>query len=277
MKQFVFTRIDFFVRRNFFWAFITPFLRLSEAFKYRRSVYNHQQAEKELKAHFSDLTVRTGFFTGLKYPDFKSYGSSLFPKLLGSYESELHSVFASLAHKKYTAIIDIGCAEGYYAVGLAKRFKGATVYAYDTDVLSLQQCRTMAQLNGVDDVVQLGAKCSAETLRDFPFTGKALLVCDCEGFEKELFNSSNLANLSACDLIIETHLFHNADINRYLIDLFSSTHEITVVSSHDDDRKVFTYKNYIANLSPLAQRKAIIEGRPFTMDWLVLQAKKALA
>ena len=56
--------------------------------------------------------------------------SSLVPKLLGSYESELHQVLNQILETDYQNVIDIGCAEGYYAVGLALRLPNARVYAW---------------------------------------------------------------------------------------------------------------------------------------------------
>ena len=38
---------------------------------------------------FKNLEVRTGPFAGMQYPQAKSAGSSLLPKILGSYEKEL--------------------------------------------------------------------------------------------------------------------------------------------------------------------------------------------
>jgi hypothetical protein len=52
----------------------------------------------------------------------QAVGSALIPKLLGCYEAELHGVIACALNTTYDTIIDIGCAEGYYAVGLALHF-----------------------------------------------------------------------------------------------------------------------------------------------------------
>ena len=98
------------------WKITTYFSRAGEWIRYERSKFEQLQAEKKLLAFFEDKIVRNGFFKGMKYVTFKSAGSSLFPKLLGSYEIELLPVFAGLQKNKYDDILDIGCAEGYYAV-----------------------------------------------------------------------------------------------------------------------------------------------------------------
>lgn len=43
-----------------------------------------------LRKMASDLVVRTGPFAGLRYPALRAHGSVLVPKLLGTYEAELH-------------------------------------------------------------------------------------------------------------------------------------------------------------------------------------------
>lgn len=74
------------------------------------------------------LVVQGGPFQGLQYvPSIvesalavpRALGSALIPKLLGCYEAELQGVLAQILATPYQDILDIGSAEGYYAVGLA--------------------------------------------------------------------------------------------------------------------------------------------------------------
>src|SRR5690606_34320539 len=138
-------------------------------------------------------------------------------------------------------ILDIGCAEGYYAVGFALKCPGTRVYAYDTDEQARNYAQQMAELNGVADRVEVRAHCSAETLAGFSFTGRALIFCDCEGYEKQLFNGDNLANLKNCDLLIETHDFIDITISGYIEALFAGTHRVQVIRSLDDITKAKEY------------------------------------
>jgi protein-L-isoaspartate O-methyltransferase len=54
-------------------------------------------------------------------------------KLLGAYEHSLHDVLLKPVSRQPDPIINVGCAEGYYAVGLARLLPDATVYAFDID------------------------------------------------------------------------------------------------------------------------------------------------
>ena len=101
----------------------------------------HSQAENEertsnlsLEEEFiinkiPDLIVRNGPFAGMRYPGVQSVCSTIVPKLIGCYEKELHSVIELICSQQYNSVVDIGCAEGYYAVGLAMRLQNAQLFA----------------------------------------------------------------------------------------------------------------------------------------------------
>lgn len=67
----------------------------------------------------------------MRYID-DSVGSVYLPKLLGIYEPELNRCVESLRAAKPSLIVDIGAAEGYYAIGLALRNLQARLVAFET-------------------------------------------------------------------------------------------------------------------------------------------------
>lgn len=66
--------------------------------------------------------ILAGPFRGMKYIE-NSHGSAYLPKILGSYEKELHKFIPRIVEEEYELILDIGAAEGYYAVGLSYLYK----------------------------------------------------------------------------------------------------------------------------------------------------------
>ena len=64
--------------------------------------------------------------------------SSCVPKLIGSYEEEVHPIIEEIIRRRYSIVVNIGCAEGYYAVGFALRIPDAIVYAFDVDTTAQQ-------------------------------------------------------------------------------------------------------------------------------------------
>jgi hypothetical protein len=64
--------------------------------------------------------VFQGPFVGMEYATSATSGAHM-PRLLGTYESELYPYLLQFAQSGLEEIIVLGCAEGYYAVGLASR------------------------------------------------------------------------------------------------------------------------------------------------------------
>lgn len=221
-----------------------------------------------------ELTVRSGPFQGMKYPGAEAAGSALTPKLLGSYERELHPLIERLIAKGYDDVIDVGCAEGYYATGMALRLPGARVHAYDTSETARALCSSMAALNGVAERVSVKTTCTSETLINFPKPGRTLVIVDCESYEKVLFTAAVRDALKGCDVLIEMHDFLDVTISTELEALFGSTHELTTVLSTDDIQKAKHYQYpELAGLPIQVRFQLLREGRPMIMEWLLAEAR----
>ncbi|MGC4021911.1 MAG: hypothetical protein QM734_08185 [Cyclobacteriaceae bacterium] len=131
----------------------------------------------------------------------------------------------------------------------------------------------MANLNGVISRVQVRSTFTPEELLNFPFTGKGLIICDCEGFE-QIINKENIKNTLNCDFIIEVHDFIDISISTYLKNLLSPTHEIESIKSVDDIQKALEYDFPELNGLSLNERKELLaEGRPSIMEWLICTSK----
>ena len=76
-------------------------------------------------------------------------GSTLLPKLVGSYEYELNEVFEEFKNISSNNIVDICSAEGYYAVGFALNFKFKKIIAFDISKKARSLLKKMAKLNDV--------------------------------------------------------------------------------------------------------------------------------
>jgi hypothetical protein len=234
----------------------------------------HRTIHRIVRDVFPDLVVRNGHFKGLRYDSTSTVCSTLLPKLLGSYEHELSPVFAEVFTRSYSDIIDIGCAEGFYAVGLALRFPDTIVHAFDTRQKSRALCSSMASLNGVADRVRIGGLLTGDQLRQMTFKGRALILCDCEGYERRLFTRDTAIALRDHDLIIEIHDLIDLETSSSLREAFATTHDITVIESVDDVKKVRTYDyEEVARFSKMERLCIFAENRGATMEWFFLTPK----
>ncbi len=188
---------------------------------------------------FSDRTVLNGPFKSMIYPEMKSIGSALYPKLLGSYERELYEVMDYIIEQDYDCIVVIGCAEGYYAVGLATRLENVSVYAFDIDQDAIRLCVTMAELNNVQ--IHTGDHFSPGTFSKINLGKRALIISDCEGYESEIFTLATRSHLEQHDLLIETHKIGKENTLTQLRNILSHTHPISEYYSIHDTKRASHY------------------------------------
>jgi len=219
--------------------------------------------------------VLGGPFAGMTYLS-SSIGSAYLPKLIGSYECELHPVIERALANGYDTVVDVGCAEGYYAVGLARRLdRAARIHAFDLYPAARRQCRLMARLNAVDDRVRVGGFC--DTVRLNAVLGerpgrplRTLVVCDCEGYERDLLRPDAAPGLVTSDLIIEMHDFLDPSISGAIVERFRDTHAVTVIRAREREPHDFPVLSF---LSPEEQKLALWEMRPPAMEWAFLTAR----
>jgi hypothetical protein len=214
-----------------------------------------------------DLRVANGPFQGMQYPELRYFGGELFPKFIGSFERELHGIVEEICETGYSEVVNIGCAEGHYLVGLGMRLPRARLYGFDIDPVVRDFCGRMAELNGVADRLQLGGFCDAAALTRLPLR-RALILSDCEGYEAELFSAETAAKLAAHDILIEVHDNFDIEISSKLLPAFSATHAVERISSLDDIAKAREYDYPELRGYNLQQRKDLLmEGRSAIMEW----------
>jgi hypothetical protein len=240
----------------------------------------HERREQQCRSHLGviqrafveryGLSVQTGPFRGMRYIN-RSHGSALLPKLVGSYEAELHPILRTALKREPGTIVDIGCAEGYYAVGLALRLPRAVSYAFDIAAGARERCRELAERNGVGDRVVIDGECTPARLQELLWPG-SLVVCDCEGAEVELLDPEQAPGLREADLLIELHddLRLDVDVTATLIARFRATHDITLIRLQERDPARYPT---LAFLAPGAQRLALHEDRMPGQQWAYLTPK----
>ncbi len=224
-----------------------------------------------LYEHYKGV-VAGGPFGGLQLVDDVTWGTGdTSSKIVGLYEAELHPVLGELAAAPPPAVINVGCAEGYYAIGLARLFPAARVFAFDIDVKAQVICRKTAALNGVAERVSVLGACTpamlAQLLREHP---AALLVIDCEGYETTLIDGEVLGLLGRASLIVECHDFIDPTITATLVQRLGAAHEVRVISEGARDPNQI---EPLRGLSSLDRWLVVLENRPVTMSWIVARPR----
>jgi hypothetical protein len=219
------------------------------------------------------LVVQGGPFQGMRYLD-DSVGSVFIPKLIGCYEEELHPHFEQALQQTHDVIVDVGCAEGYYSAGLALRTPESTrVFAYDTDAVARKSCSQLVALNELQNRVQVGAFCDATELGRV-LRGRALVVCDCEGYEVELLDPRLVPALLDANMVVELHDLARPGITQTLVARFEASHHISLVSSSARLPENHAALNV---LETSARAKAVSEYRGGPQQWAVMWARSQLS
>lgn len=214
--------------------------------------------------------VHYGPFKSMKYIE-NSSGSQLLPKILGSYEQPIQNWFYDAISKQYENIIDIGCAEGYYAVGMAFKSNNSKIFAFDTDENARSLCKKLAELNNVSNQFVISSTCTPKDLNSI-IINKTLIICDIEGNEFDLIDPGKVNSLINADMIIESHdyLHGYCNITEKLIERFSSTHIIEIIVDYKRDLSKY---DYLKNINKEISEDITNERRGRrSMKWLRLRS-----
>jgi hypothetical protein len=176
----------------------------------------------------------------------------------------------------YDRLVDVGSAEGYYAVGMAYRCPSLRVSAYDGDALGSALLKRMARLNGVQDRVECKGFCREDDLQSELRTAqRPLLIIDCEGMEYDLLDPAAVQGLDRAALFVELHFFAHADITNVLKERFRNTHDIEHRVMRDRTLDDFPQSGcrWLDGASDKLKMYLMWEGRNERTEWLFMQPK----
>lgn len=211
----------------------------------------------------SGTRVLSGPFAGMDYPVRASEGARA-ARLLGCYEASLAPVIETIIAGGYDLVIDVGCAEGYYAVGLARRMPQARVLARDDNPRAQSLCRALAEANGVADRIEIGGRFDHAGF-DICKTRRAVVICDIEGAEEDLLDPARARGLLNADILVECHDGMQAGLSDRLAACFAATHRVQRIGRRLDPAAL---PDWMEELSDLDRLLALWEWRAGPTPWL---------
>ena len=248
-------------------TYIAKRLELSrENFLWRKQEDANEALCKKL---FESKTVLNGPFKGMRMGDIRPTGSSIYSKLLGSYESEIMPELAKLLGQKYDYLINVGSDEGYYAVGIARLQAGIKVYAFDCSVAAQERCKSLAVLNNVSDQIATQGCFNERDLHTVTANERSLFIIDCEGCENAILTASLIQSFTSADFIIELHFERDPLIAEKLQAFFAPTHNVGLVRGLSDHERVMQYDFTEISGLDYEQKRYILNERNNFMQWLI--------
>ena len=211
--------------------------------------------------------VQHGPFAGMSFSTRSTEGARA-ARLLGAYEASLIPVIEEIVAQDYPLIVDIGSAEGYYAVGLARRMPGARIMARDASELAQRACRSLALENGVGDRVEVGGLFTHADLE--ALQGRRLVICDIEGAEMELLDPDKAPSLRQVDILVECHDGLIDRATERLTERFAGSHRITRI-----ERQIAgdVLPDWMDRFSDIDRLLALWEWRSGPTPWLWMRAQ----
>lgn len=151
--------------------------------------------------------VRYGPLAGYRLIEESSWGNDKCAKLLGFYEQELlEAMVPALGPRK--TLLDIGAADGYYALGLLHAGLACRSIAFELTEKGREVIEATARRLGLHERLSLHGGCTAASLIEVvrALDRRSLVVlCDVEGAEFEILSDEALATLSGASVFVEIH------------------------------------------------------------------------
>lgn len=211
--------------------------------------------------------VQSGTFAGMAYGKCIGQGE-LLPKLLGTYEKELTPVWQALVAAPPDLVIDIGAAEGFYAVGLARLLQ-RTVIAFELEPPYHAAIRALARSNGVADHVHVLGECTSATLdRELTRGAQPFVLSDCEGAEAILLDPLKAPELRRARILVELHERLVPGVTPLVLGRFALTHTAQLITTIPRSPADLPAR---AALETDDAQFAMDEGRGGPMQWALLE------
>jgi hypothetical protein len=255
------------VAPEFFHRYYSYFLH-----RYYRQRFGHfQRAARRLLYAGTLPRILSGPFSGMPYLDETVWGP-IVPKWLGCYELELHNIVEGACASGYNRVINIGCAEGYYAVGFGWRMAQTEIFAFDTDPIARDQTRRLAAMVGASTRITIGTRCGRADLNRL-ISDRSMVVVDVEGEEFNLLDTNDVPCLKNADILVEIHEGDGVSwansVAQSLGERFAGTHRLTWRRSVDRKSSVEQFAAlWKGKISEEEFCAMLDEGRPVPQTWL---------
>ncbi len=228
-----------------------------------------------LAEHFNqvfDATVQYGPFSGFRFTA-TSWWSDInrASMLFGFYEQEVLNALVS-ASRERSVFIDIGAADGYYAVAAVSQGLFDQSHAFEISEQGRSMIRENALLNGVADQISIHGEADASELAMIPEAQRndAVVLIDIEGAEFAFLTAGVVELLKRAIVIIELHEWLLDDGSERLVELRERAAEhftVTVLTTSIRDLSAYPELDTVSD----SERWLLCsEGRGRRMQWWVL-------
>ena len=192
-------------------------------------------------------------------------------KIYGFYENKIQQKLKDINNP---ILIDIGAADGFFAIGSLKSKICEFCYAFEETKKSRENLTKTAKINNVQNKISIIGKVTKDNFlsllpSEINFS-KVTILCDIEGGEFNFFSDEMLRIIKHSNIIIEIHKNHNQNLE---IDLHKKVKKYFDVSVIIDNDKNFESVSELHTLNDIDRNLICSEGRSYIGKWWHLSPK----
>lgn len=192
-------------------------------------------------------------------------------KILGLYEKQIVDWIA-LHPRRFDLFVDVGAADGFYAIGLLKKNLVGSAITYEISMGDRAVCKSMSELNSVRNQISMKDKAEKmDLIQVLSGNSHTLVLVDIEGGEFDLIDAEVLETGKDKFFVIEIHARIGTKKFFEFFSLCQTFHECEVITG---TKKDFPRDDFTNDLSDNERSLLMSEGRPYQMGWFVLSPRK---
>jgi len=222
-----------------------------------------------------NYSVAHGIFKGMRLNK-NIYWSrnDLITHILGVYEKHVLDQLIKFSKLDNSVFIDIGAADGYFAVGSAYSGLFKKVYAFEIQKEGREILSENAKVNKCEKNIIINPEANFKRLKNIVDEHKrAVVLIDIEGDEFSLLNDEILKLLSNCNIIVELHPSSVKNGYQKEKDLINSAKYLFNVSIIKRESYNPNFFKELDNFTDDERLVAFSEGRENNMCWLILETR----
>ena len=230
------------------------------------SILSYEHAKKH------NFIVKYGIFKNLKMNHEISWGrGDIASKIYGFYENKIQQKLKDINNP---ILIDIGAADGFFAIGSLKSKICEFCYAFEETKKSRENLFKTAQINNVQNKLSIIGKATKDNFfsllpSEINFS-KVTILCDIEGGEFDFFSDEILKTIKYSNIIIEIHKNHNKNLEIVLLERVKKYFNVSVIIDND---KNFENVSELHTLNDIDRNLICSEGRSYIGKWWHLSPK----
>ena len=230
------------------------------------SILSYEHAKKH------NFIVQYGIFKNLKMNHEISWGrGDIASKIYGFYENKIQQKLKDINNP---ILIDIGAADGFFAIGSLKSKICEFCYAFEETKKSRENLSKTAKINNVQKKLSIIGKVTKDnffTLLPSKINfSEVTILCDIEGGEFDFFSDEILATIRDSNIIIEIHKNHNKNLEIDLLERVKKYFDVSIIIDND---KNFEGVSELHALNDIDRNLICSEGRSYIGKWWHLSPK----